>query len=111
IRRRHAFGGPPGSIKRGGLDGGRLAFDGRWNAHVNCPVRRLRPPFHDGPSHIGNQSMNTFSPRPRDIERRWYVVNADGAVLGRLASEVAKVLRGKHKPIFAPHMDTGDKGM
>ena len=52
--------------------------------------------------------MKTFSPRPRDIERRWFVVDADGAVLGRLASEVAKVLRGKHKPIFAPHMDTGD---
>ena len=50
----------------------------------------------------------TFSPRPRDIERRWYVVDADGAVLGRLASEVAKILRGKHKPIFAPHADTGD---
>ena len=53
-------------------------------------------------------SAKTFSPRPRDIERRWYVVDADGAVLGRLASEVAKVLRGKHKPIFAPHVDTGD---
>jgi large subunit ribosomal protein L13 len=52
--------------------------------------------------------VKTFSPRPRDIERRWYVVDADGAVLGRLASEVAKILRGKHKPIFAPHMDTGD---
>src|SRR5256885_894740 len=52
--------------------------------------------------------MKTFSPRPRDIERRWYVVDGGGAVLGRLASEVAKVLRGKHKPIFAPHMDTGD---
>ncbi|MBA3551543.1 MAG: 50S ribosomal protein L13 [Actinobacteria bacterium] len=52
--------------------------------------------------------MKTFSPRPRDIERRWYVVDADGAVLGRLASEVAAVLRGKHKPIFAPHADTGD---
>jgi large subunit ribosomal protein L13 len=50
----------------------------------------------------------TYSPRPRDIERRWYVVDADGAVLGRLATEVAKILRGKHKPIFAPHMDTGD---
>jgi large subunit ribosomal protein L13 len=50
----------------------------------------------------------TFSPRPRDVERRWYVVDADGAVLGRLASEVAKILRGKHKPIFAPHADTGD---
>src|SRR2546429_3897256 len=53
-------------------------------------------------------ATKTFSPRPRDIERRWYVVDADGAVLGRLASEVAKILRGKHKPIFAPHMDTGD---
>jgi large subunit ribosomal protein L13 len=53
-------------------------------------------------------SNRTFSPRPRDIERRWYVVDADGAVLGRLASEVAKILRGKHKPIFAPHADTGD---
>ena len=42
------------------------------------------------------------------IERRWYVVDADGQVLGRLASEVAALLRGKHKPIFAPHMDTGD---
>jgi large subunit ribosomal protein L13 len=52
--------------------------------------------------------VKTYSPKPRDIERRWYVVDADGAVLGRLASEVAKILRGKHKPIFAPHMDTGD---
>ena len=52
--------------------------------------------------------MKTFSPRPRDIERRWYVIDASGAVLGRLATEVAAVLRGKHKPIFAPHADTGD---
>jgi len=53
-------------------------------------------------------TTKTFSPRPRDIERRWYVIDAEGAVLGRLASEVAKLLRGKHKPIFAPHVDTGD---
>jgi len=52
--------------------------------------------------------MKTFSPRPRDIERHWYVVDADGAVLGRLATVVAAILRGKHKPIFAPHADTGD---
>jgi large subunit ribosomal protein L13 len=52
--------------------------------------------------------MKTFSPRPRDIQRRWYVIDASGAVLGRLATEVAAVLRGKHKPIFAPHADTGD---
>jgi large subunit ribosomal protein L13 len=57
---------------------------------------------------IGPNTVKTFSPKPRDIERRWYVVDADGATLGRLASEVAKILRGKHKPIFAPHMDTGD---
>jgi large subunit ribosomal protein L13 len=52
--------------------------------------------------------MKTYAPKPTDVERRWYVVDANGAVLGRLASEVAKVLRGKHKPIFAPHADTGD---
>jgi large subunit ribosomal protein L13 len=52
--------------------------------------------------------MRTYAPKPQHVERRWYVVDADGAVLGRLASEVAKILRGKHKPIFAPHADTGD---
>jgi large subunit ribosomal protein L13 len=52
--------------------------------------------------------MKTYSPKPEHIERRWYVIDASGAVLGRLASEVAAILRGKHKPIFAPHMDTGD---
>lgn len=52
--------------------------------------------------------MKTYSPKPRDIERRWYVIDASGAVLGRLSSEVAAILRGKHKPIFAPHMDAGD---
>ena len=52
--------------------------------------------------------MRTFSPRPVDINRAWHVVDADGLVLGRLATEVATILRGKHKPIFAPHVDTGD---
>ncbi len=52
--------------------------------------------------------MKTFSATPRDIETRWYIVDAEGQVLGRLAAEIAKVLRGKHKPIFTPHMDTGD---
>jgi len=50
----------------------------------------------------------TFSPKPSDITRAWHVVDADGMVLGRLSSEVARILRGKHKPIFAPHVDTGD---
>jgi large subunit ribosomal protein L13 len=52
--------------------------------------------------------VRTFSPKSADIQRVWYEVDADGAVLGRLAAEVARVLRGKHKPIFAPHVDTGD---
>ena len=52
--------------------------------------------------------MKTYSPKPEHIEHRWYVVDASGQVLGRLASEVAVLLRGKHKPMYAPHMDTGD---
>ena len=52
--------------------------------------------------------MKTYMASPSDIERKWYVVDATGYTLGRLASEVAKVLRGKNKPIFTPHMDCGD---
>jgi large subunit ribosomal protein L13 len=52
--------------------------------------------------------LRTFQPTPSDIHRAWHVIDADGAVLGRLASEVATLLRGKHKPTWAPHMDTGD---
>ena len=52
--------------------------------------------------------MKTFTATPKDIQRRWVLVDADGMVLGRLASEVAKLIRGKHKPTFTPHMDTGD---
>jgi len=52
--------------------------------------------------------MKTFMASPATIDRKWYVVDAADMTLGRLASEVAKVLRGKNKPIFTPHMDTGD---
>src|ERR1041384_3744812 len=52
--------------------------------------------------------MKTFSATPSDIEQVWYIVDAEGMVLGRLAAEIARVIRGKHKPIFTPHMDTGD---
>ena len=52
--------------------------------------------------------MRTYAPKPQDIERGWYVVDAQDAVLGRLATEVASVLRGKHKPIWAPNADVGD---
>ena len=52
--------------------------------------------------------IRTYTATPKDIEHRWYVVDAEGMVLGRLASEVAKIIRGKHKPMYTPHMDTGD---
>ena len=52
--------------------------------------------------------MRTFSPKAGDIQRQWHVIDASDVVLGRLASQVAVLLRGKHKPIFAPHVDTGD---
>ena len=52
--------------------------------------------------------MKSFVATPSDIERKWYVVDAEGKTLGRLATEVATVLRGKHKPTFTPHMDCGD---
>ncbi len=52
--------------------------------------------------------MNSFMANPDKIERKWYVVDAEGCTLGRLASEVASVLRGKNKPVFTPHVDTGD---
>ncbi|HEX9696786.1 MAG TPA: 50S ribosomal protein L13 [Actinomycetota bacterium] len=52
--------------------------------------------------------MKTFSPKASDVQHAWWVVDADGQVLGRLAVEIAKILRGKHKPVFATHMDMGD---
>ena len=52
--------------------------------------------------------MRTYSPKPGEVERKWYVIDATDVVLGRLASQTAILLRGKHKPQFAPHVDTGD---
>jgi large subunit ribosomal protein L13 len=52
--------------------------------------------------------LPTYTPKPSDIQRAWYVVDADGLVLGRVATEVARILRGKHKAMFTPHLDTGD---
>ena len=52
--------------------------------------------------------VRTYTPKPGDVEKTWYVIDATDVVLGRLASQVATLLRGKHKPIFAPHLDTGD---
>ena len=50
----------------------------------------------------------TYTPRAADIDRRWYIIDADGQTLGRLATRIAHVLRGKHKPTYSPHMDLGD---
>ena len=52
--------------------------------------------------------MKTLTPKANEIERRWWLVDAEGIPLGRLATEVARVLRGKHKPMYTPHLDTGD---
>jgi large subunit ribosomal protein L13 len=53
-------------------------------------------------------SVKTYSAKPGEIERRWYIVDAEGQILGRMAARIATVLRGKHKPVFTPHVDTGD---
>ena len=58
--------------------------------------------------YLGGKSMKTFMAKPGEVERKWYVVDATDLVLGRLASNVAAVLRGKNKPIFTPNVDTGD---
>ena len=63
---------------------------------VRCPGNTRKVP------------LRTYTPTPTDIQRAWHVVDADGLVLGRLSTEVARVLRGKHKVTYAPHMDTGD---
>src|SRR5205085_10799416 len=77
----------------------RPSFDGSAFAQVALPF---------GQPAAGLLSMKTYAPKPREIERRWYVIDAQGSVLGRLAAETAKILRGKDKPTFAPHADTGD---
>jgi len=67
---------------------------------VNVPMARN--------SFVKEVSMTTYSPKASEITRQWHVIDAQGLVLGRLSTEVARILRGKHKPTFAPHMDTGD---
>lgn len=52
--------------------------------------------------------MRTYTPKPGETERKWHVIDAEDVILGRLASHTARLLRGKHKPVFAPHVDTGD---
>ncbi len=74
----------------------------RFGGGGSSLIRRLDPAAARG------TALPTYSPKASQIERSWHLVDADGLVLGRLATEVAGLLRGKHKPIYAPHLDTGD---
>src|SRR5215208_1761963 len=68
----------------------------------------LRTGEAEDPSRVRQVMFKTFSATPTDIQQDWYVIDAEDMILGRLATEVARIIRGKHKPIFTPHMDTGD---
>lgn len=59
-------------------------------------------------AYLSRFDVKTYTPKKSEIERDWFVVDADGLTLGRMATEIARILRGKHKPTFAPHMDMGD---
>jgi large subunit ribosomal protein L13 len=74
-----------------------------WPRQV--PVVRRRP---DQDKKRRLTTVRTYTPKPADVQRQWYVIDATDVVLGRLASQVSILLRGKHKPIYAPHLDTGD---
>ena len=63
---------------------------------------------HGNPSRRKGKKMKSFIAKPAEVERKWYVIDAEGKTLGRLASEVASILRGKKKPIYTPHVDCGD---
>src|SRR2546430_2449289 len=68
----------------------------------------LRAASRSKPSTRQGRPVGTYSPKPGEIERHWHVIDASDVVLGRLATHAATLLRGKHKPVFAPHVDTGD---
>src|SRR5918995_6052160 len=76
-----------------------------------CPWTCEGAPTHSEPSLSTKRRptpVRTFSPKAGDVQRQWHVIDATDVVLGRLATQVAILLRGKHKPIYAPHVDTGD---
>jgi len=92
----------------------RLVF---YGGQVTAWSRSSRRQQHPGntrcrPTHLFHYrrylTVRTYSPKPGDVQRQWYIIDAEDVVLGRLASQVAQLLRGKHKPVFAPHSDTGD---
>jgi large subunit ribosomal protein L13 len=71
-------------------------------------TRRVRRASRPHPAYIEVTKMKTYSAKPQDVRRDWFVVDASDKVLGRLAAEIARRLRGKHKPEYTPHVDTGD---
>ncbi|RMF86491.1 MAG: 50S ribosomal protein L13 [Nitrospirae bacterium] len=89
-----------------------------WRRPLPCPCgaprgekrldRSAPGSLHSPPLRTGSTAVKTTIPRTDRVERRWYVVDAEGQTLGRLAARVASVLRGKHKPTFTPHLDLGD---
>src|SRR5258706_11366968 len=115
-------GGNPRTIERPGSPGpfffqafavdttSRRRYLKRLSQNHLVAINRLEPYSTKGGRHlhIVPLHMKTFSATPRDIEHQWYIVDAEGQVLGRLATAVANIIRGKHKPMFTPHMETGD---
>jgi large subunit ribosomal protein L13 len=77
-----------------------------WWRH--SPVRYQEEAYYLVHIKGGNPEMKTYTAKPQDVQRKWYVVDAEGQTLGRLASQVAMILRGKHRPTYTPHVDTGD---
>src|SRR5689334_25285639 len=85
-------------------------LDGAPASDLTAPPGKRCPgePRAGGHRHFGPIEMKTFSAKPSDIQKNWLLIDADGLVLGRLASLIAMRLRGKHKPSYTPHMDCGD---
>src|SRR5687767_15477597 len=81
---------------------------GRTTIVPVCPDYGPSEFFRVGLVFSSERMMKTYSVKAGEIERRWFVVDAEGKVLGRIATEIARILRGKHKPTYTPHLDTGD---
>jgi large subunit ribosomal protein L13 len=113
VRRAASTGGfPPDSVRFRGLEeaGFSIEFPRISRLTPRNRLPSLRPPSHTPvcPEPFYNKHMKTFSAKPHEVERKWYVIDAKGKVLGQVAVEAARLLRGKHKPIFTSHVDTGD---
>src|SRR5262245_34604942 len=96
---------PPAPAGSRARSAGRFAAAGARTSHAG-PAGLAGPAIRTHTRRL--MTVRTFSPKAADVERQWHVIDASDIVLGRLASQAAILLRGKHKPIFAPHVDTGD---